>query len=193
MSAAAKTKRKRGRTNDPARAKRNRLNASTQGRVVEPTPEMLAKHDVGLTTTDEAGVQARYVRDQRQLDDLYNRGQLNARQKGAGLLLYREWRKAKTYSATTAPYDGQGGGGSGRKHGARPERADAALWALNRYRKALREVPPAIRGLVNRVCVDDYPPTSAALWSMDSRRALTQLQDGLDVLADYYGFERRVI
>jgi hypothetical protein len=189
VSAAAKTK-ARGRKNDPARAKRNRLNASTQGQIVEPTPELAAKHDLGWTTTDRAGVQARWVRDQRQLDALWNRGQLTVRQKGAGLLLYREWRKAKTYSAVTAPYDGQGGGGSGRKHGARPERREAALWALNRYLRALGSLPPSIRWLVKRVSIEDYPPTVAAKWSADHRRALAQLQDGLDKLADYYGFER---
>jgi hypothetical protein len=180
LSAAIKTP-----TREALKKRRQRARVE---KPMEPTDERKRHGKIECLETVTAGITQWQDRWVRQIDRLNEQGKLTNRMRDAGERLYQHFLASNIKSASTSPYDGAGGGSKGRKHGARPTEPTPATEPFMAYTRALEVLPAQVASVVRAVVIDDATPTQAA-GELPSK-GLERLQEGLDKLADHYGFER---
>jgi hypothetical protein len=182
MASAAKTK-------HPTReALKKRAQRARTQQPVEPTDERKRHGKVECLETMTAGVAQWQDRWVRQIDRLNEQGKITDRMRDAGERLYQHFLASNIKSASTGAYDGAGGGSKARKHGKRPTEPTPATEPFAAYVRALEVLPAQIATVVRSVVIDDVTPTQAT--SDVPSKGLERLQEGLNRLADHYGFER---
>jgi len=179
MAAAAKTK---------ADARRRKQLQRAGGRTVEPTPERWNHGKIAYGERMEAGIKVPQDLWVRQIDRLNEQGKLTDRQRDAGERLYQHWLASGIKSASTGSYEGGSSAAKGKKAGKRPTETVPATDPFVAYVRALEVLPVQLANVVRNVVVDDCTPTQAV--AEEYGRGLSRLQEGLDKLADHYGFER---
>jgi hypothetical protein len=187
LSAAAKTQEQVRKRKDRERKRRDR---AAGGRVVEPTPERYQHGRIEYGECMDAGIKVPQDVWVRQIDRLNYQGKLTDRQRDAGERLYQDWLASGIQKASTGAYEGGSSGSKGRKGGKRPTEAMPASEPFAAYTEAMDSLPGALAVLVRSVVIDDQTPTQASDYI---GRGLSRLQEGLDKLADHYGFERNAV
>jgi hypothetical protein len=143
--------------------------------------------------TIAAGVKQAHDQWARQIDRLNERGQITDRMRDAGEQLYQDFLASNVQKPTTGAYEGGAGGGKGRKHGKRPTEVVPHTRPFVAYTAAIEALPNNVASVTRRGVIDDEPPTNAQYAIAAQTRGLSLLQEGLDKLADHYGFDRDVI
>lgn len=129
--------------------------------------------------TETAGVFAARASEEHVLDKLRLMKLLDDVARDAGLKLHHDYHMAGIESRLTASYTANRGMRGDAE--ARLLRNDVEEAAYQRWRNALRAVPPAMRDVVIHVACIGYAP---------SMMQVIKLKDGLFELARYYGLTR---
>jgi hypothetical protein len=119
---------------------------------------------------------------------LHHRGVIDDYQLAAGDRLFRDWKQSQITSMASSKL----GEMTAISRGSFQHPNDAKRAAMQAFGDA-REVAGKAWPIVQAVCVMDMKPDEAAArLHIHPRRAIGQLEIGLDVLSVHYGFRRRV-